>query len=124
MGGPRGTFHEVCGHAKLIRMNTVTPHDIADDAVVLDVREQDEFDAGHAPSAVHIPLAELPARVGELPDVDDALPVVCRSGGRSGRAVQWLAGQGYDVVNVEGGMKQWQVDGKKIVADSSDATII
>ena len=35
-------------------MNTVTPKDIADDAVVLDVREQDEYDAGHAPRAIHI----------------------------------------------------------------------
>ena len=88
-------------------MNTVTPKDIADDAVVLDVREQDEYDAGHAPRAIHIPLAELPARVGELPEVDGDLPVVCRSGGRSSRAVQWLEGQGLDVANVEGGMKQW-----------------
>lgn len=106
-------------------MNSVTPTDVADDAVVLDVREQDEFDAGHAPSAVHIPLSELPARVGDLPDVDADLPVVCRSGGRSGRAVEWLAGQGYDVANVEGGMKQWHADGKTIVAEGDhDATII
>lgn len=106
-------------------MNSVTPQDIADDAVVLDVREQDEYDAGHAPRAFHIPLAELPARVGELPEVDGMLPVVCRSGGRSGRAVQWLEAQGLDVTNVEGGMKQWHADGKSIVAaDSRDASII
>ena len=67
-------------------MNTVTPKDIADDAVVLDVREQDEYDAGHAPRAIHIPLGDLPNRLNELPEVDGDLPVVCRSGARSGRA--------------------------------------
>lgn len=96
-------------------MNTVTPKDIADDAVVLDVREQDEYDAGHAPRAVHIPLSEVPGRIGELPEVDGDLPVVCRSGGRSSRAVEYLAAQGYDVTNVEGGMKQWFADGKSVV---------
>ena len=106
-------------------MNTVTPKDIADDAVVLDVREQDEYDAGHAPRAIHIPLAELPARVGELPEVDGDLPVVCRSGGRSSRPVQWLEGQGLDVANVEGGMKQWHADGKPIQAvGGGDANVI
>lgn len=101
-------------------MNTVTPKDIADDAVVLDVREQDEFDAGHAPNAVHIPLNEVPGRLAELPEVDGALPVVCRSGGRSGRAVEYLSAQGHDVTNVEGGMKQWFADGKSVVSNSGD----
>ena len=82
-------------------MNTVNPKDIADDAVVLDVREQDEYDAGHAPRAIHIPLGDLPNRLNELPEVDGDLPVVCRSGARSGRAVEWLTGQGRAVANVE-----------------------
>lgn len=64
-------------------MNTVNPKDIADDAVVLDVREQDEYDAGHAPRAIHIPLGDLPNRLNELPEVDGNLPVVCRSGARA-----------------------------------------
>ena len=64
------------------------------------------------------------ARYGEI-DPDDQVYVVCRSGGRSGRAVQWLAGQGLDVTNVEGGMKQWHADGKPIeAATGGDATII
>ena len=74
-------------------MNTVNPKNIADDAVVLDVRQQDEYDAGHAPRAIHIPLGDLPNRLNELPEVDGDLPVVCRSGARIGRAVEWLAGQ-------------------------------
>ncbi|MDE9366571.1 rhodanese-like domain-containing protein [Luteipulveratus sp. YIM 133132] len=94
-----------------------TPQALTDDAVLLDVREQDEWDAGHAPGAVHIPLAEVPNRLEELPDAEP-LPVICRSGGRSGRAVQWLSAQGYPAVNVEGGMQAWAQGGKPVVSDS------
>ncbi|WP_374971374.1 rhodanese-like domain-containing protein [Terrabacter sp. BE26] len=96
---------------------TTTVSELPDDAVLVDVREADEWAAGHAPGAVHIPLGELPGRLGELPETDDAVAVVCRSGGRSARAVQWLAHQGYDVVNVEGGMLEWQRAGKRLAAD-------
>lgn len=95
----------------------IQPTDIADDAVVLDVREQDEWDLGHAPNAVHIPLGDLPARVGELPQVDGTLAVTCRVGGRSARAVAWLSQQGYDVTNVDGGMMAWAAAGKQVVAE-------
>lgn len=104
-------------------MTDVTPQDVADDAVILDVREQNEWDAGHAPNAVHIPLGDLPQRLGAVPDVD-GLPVVCRMGGRSARAVAWLEQQGYDIVNVDGGMKQWASAGKPVVSDSGSAEII
>lgn len=92
------------------------PIALADNAVVLDVREQHEWDLGHAPNAVHIPLGDLAARVGELPQVDGALPVTCRSGGRSARAVAWLVQQGYDATNVDGGMTAWAGAGKPMVA--------
>ena len=96
--------------------------DVADDAVLLDVREQDEWDAGHAPSAVHIPLSDLPARLDELPDTDaGTLAVVCRSGGRSGQAVAWLSQQGFDVANLDGGMKAWEAAGKPLAAAAAAA---
>ncbi|ROR73108.1 rhodanese-like domain-containing protein [Bogoriella caseilytica] len=72
---------------------------------LLDVREQDEWDAGHAPGAIHIPMGELPTRIEELPEQD--LLVVCRAGGRSARSVQWLTANGYDAYNIDGGMKGW-----------------
>ena len=98
--------------------------DVADDAVLLDVREQDEWDAGHAPGAVHIPLSDLPARLDELPDTDAAtLAVTCRAGGRSARAVAWLSQQGFDVANVDGGMKAWEAAGKPLTADSGTASV-
>lgn len=98
---------------------------LADDAVMLDVREDDEWAAGHAPNAVHIPLSELPARLGDIPD-DSAgpIPVVCRSGGRSARAALWLGQQGFEAVNVAGGMKRWAAQGKQVVADGGEPHII
>ena len=86
------------------------------DAALLDVREPAEWAAGHAPSATHLPMSELTARMGELPD-DDPLYVVCRSGGRSARVVAYLAGQGYPAVNVEGGMLAWAGQGREVVAE-------
>ncbi len=97
----------------------VAPRDLTDDAVLLDVREQDEWDAGHAPNAVHIPLGDVSVRLGELAELTDAvevLPVVCRSGARSGRAVAWLTQQGVDCANVDGGMMAWAAAGKPLVA--------
>ncbi len=100
------------------------PKDIADDAVLVDVREQDEWDAGHAPNAIHIPLGEVPSRLDELPE-GNPLPIICRSGNRSGRAVQWLEGQGFDVANVAGGMKQWAYEGKSVVSEHNiEPTVI
>ncbi|GAA2736374.1 rhodanese-like domain-containing protein [Pedococcus aerophilus] len=102
----------------------VSVSEVADDAVMLDVREQDEWDAGHAPGAVHIPLGDLPARLDELPDTDSGtLAVTCRAGGRSARAVAWLSQQGFDVANVDGGMKAWEAAGKPLAADSGTASV-
>ncbi|WP_295702771.1 rhodanese-like domain-containing protein [Lapillicoccus sp.] len=97
------------------------PIELADDAVVLDVREQDEWDLGHAPNAVHIPLGDLAARLGELPQVDGPLPVMCKGGGRSARAVAWLTQQGFEATNVDGGMTAWAAAGKQMVATGDAA---
>ena len=86
------------------------------DAVLLDVREPDEWAAGHAEGAVHVPLADVPARLGDLPPATP-LYVICRSGARSGRAVQWLSQQGVDVVNVSGGMQAWAASGRPMVSE-------
>jgi rhodanese-related sulfurtransferase len=86
------------------------------DAALLDVRESDEWAAGHAPGATHLPMSELTGRMDELPD-GDPLYVVCRSGGRSARVVAYLSGQGYPAVNVEGGMQAWAQQGRDVVAD-------
>ncbi len=95
---------------------------LPDDAVVVDVREQNEWDAGHAPNAVHVPLGDLPGSLDRLPDTDAApVAVVCRTGGRSSRAVAWLVQQGFDVVNLTGGMKGWESAGRPLVAEGGAA---
>ncbi|OYN88585.1 rhodanese-like domain-containing protein [Parenemella sanctibonifatiensis] len=101
-----------------------TINDLPTDAVVLDVREDDEWAAGHAPTAVHIPLSQLPDRIAEIPQVDGELPVICRSGGRSARAAQFLAQQGIPATNVLGGMQGWQLTGRPLVGDSDAPTVI
>jgi rhodanese-related sulfurtransferase len=90
------------------------------DAALLDVREADEWNAGHAPGARHLPMSELTTRLGEVP-ADDPLYVVCRSGGRSARVVQYLAAQGHPAVNVDGGMQQWAAGGRPVVAEGRGA---
>lgn len=80
-------------------------------STLLDVREQDEWDAGHAAGAVHIPLGDLPARYEEL-DADVPVLVICHSGGRSARATQWLnESVGFEATNVDGGTVAWQAAG-------------
>jgi rhodanese-related sulfurtransferase len=91
------------------------PDTIPADLVVLDVREPHEWAAGHIDGAVHIPLGEIPARVGEL-DPSVRTLVVCHLGGRSARATQWLHAQGHDVVNVAGGMEAWELAGRPVVS--------
>lgn len=101
---------------------SVSVSELPDDVVMVDVRESDEWTAGHAPGAVHVPLGEVPSRLGDLPEIDEPLAIVCRSGGRSGRAVEWLVQQGFEVVNVEGGMRAWHAAGKEMITDETDAT--
>jgi rhodanese-related sulfurtransferase len=93
------------------------------EAWLLDVREDDEWAAGHAPKATHIPLGELGARTAELP-VDQEIYVICRSGGRSGRATQALNGAGWRAVNVAGGMQDWAVAGRPMTTDSGAAPFV
>jgi len=87
------------------------------DAVLLDVREPDEWAAGHIESAVHIPIGELADRLGELPE-GDPLYVICRVGNRSARVVGYLRSQGINAVNVSGGMQDWAGSGKYMVSDT------
>jgi len=95
---------------------TIAVTDVADDAVIIDVREDDEWVAGHIASAVHIPMGQIPQRLEELPEGE--LNIVCRSGGRSRRTAEWLQRNGYDAINVDGGMAAWAEAGKTMVADS------
>ncbi len=77
---------------------------------VLDVREDAKWAAGHIPAAIHIPMAQVGARLHELPE-DAVIVTVCRSGSRSGAVATELARPGYRVQNLNGGMVAWQAAG-------------
>jgi rhodanese-related sulfurtransferase len=98
----------------------VSVADVPDSAVLLDVRENDEWVAGHAPAAVHVPMGEVQQRLDELSSTlpDRPVHVVCRSGGRSARVTAYLVQAGWEAVNVEGGMRAWAAAGRPMVAES------
>ncbi|WP_235871131.1 rhodanese-like domain-containing protein [Rhodococcus spongiicola] len=84
--------------------------------VLLDVREVDEWELGHAPGAQHIPIIDVPARTDEI-DIDAEVFVVCRQGGRSIVVVEFLNSIGFDAYNVDGGMVAWQQAGLPLISD-------
>ena len=83
-------------------------------ATLLDVRTPEEYEELHVPGAVLIPLDELVERVDEVPEVDRVY-VICRTGARSARAVEFLNRNGYDSVNVAGGCLAWVEAGQPVV---------
>lgn len=76
-------------------------------AAIVDVRELDEWAAGHIPGALHVPLADLRARAAEFVS-HPALYVICRTGNRSERGARLLRDAGLEALNVDGGMRAWQ----------------
>lgn len=93
------------------------------DGYLLDVREDDEWQAGHAPIAVHIPLGELSQRAAEVPR-DRQVYVVCRVGGRSAQAVQALNDAGWNAANVAGGMSAWVLAGRDMTSETGAAPAV
>ena len=89
---------------------------LAEGALLIDVREPEEWQVGRAPQALHIPLGELGGRLGELPS-DRKLIMVCRSGGRSGTAAAALVERGLPALNLAGGMQAWKAASFPVVAD-------
>jgi len=97
----------------------VTVDELPDGAVVLDVREPEEWSAGHIADAVHVPMAEVPQRLAAQPDslrADAPVVVVCKVGGRSAQVTAWLRHHGYDAVNLSGGMLAWERAGRPMQA--------
>jgi rhodanese-related sulfurtransferase len=91
------------------------PVPVPEQLVVLDVREDDEWQAGHIEGAVHIPLSELPARATEISGAAQVL-CVCKGGGRSARATMLLRQSGVEAVNLDGGMHGWAAAGHPMLS--------
>jgi rhodanese-related sulfurtransferase len=96
---------------------TVVATEVGDDATILDVREDDEWEAGHIAGSTHVPLSELPGRAADVP-ATDPLVVVCRVGGRSAQVTAWLRGQGREATNLAGGLQSWAGAGRPLVTDA------
>ena len=86
---------------------------IAAGAVALDVREDDEWEAGRILGALHIPVGELGTRQSEIPR-EQLIVAVCRSGSRSAAVTEALVRAGYTAENLAGGMKAWKAAGLPI----------
>lgn len=116
------------GAARLDDMNVPTvaidnvPDPLPDELSVLDVREADEWVAGHIEGALHIPLSQLPERIQDVPEGQTL--VVCKVGGRSAQATAYLAQLGHDVVNLDGGMLDWSGAGRPMVSETAQAPFV
>jgi rhodanese-related sulfurtransferase len=100
---------------------------VPSDGLLLDVREDDEWTAGHAEGALHVPMSDFVARIGEVTEATaDGRQafVVCRVGGRSAQITKYLVQQGVDAVNVEGGMLAWDGAGRPMVTDSGSPAFV
>lgn len=88
---------------------------LAQGGFLLDVREDDEWAAGHAPAATHLPMGQVPEGHARLLPRDQRIVVMCRSGARSNRVAGFLREAGYDAVNAAGGMQAWAASGRAVV---------
>ncbi|HWS51789.1 MAG TPA: rhodanese-like domain-containing protein [Microbacterium sp.] len=100
-------------------MKSITVADLAERSAtpLIDVREKNEYAAGHVPGAVNIPMSEIGERLDELPS--EAFDVICQVGGRSARVAEALEARGYDVTNVEGGTGEWVAQGRPLEVPSA-----
>ncbi|GAA1809748.1 rhodanese-like domain-containing protein [Agromyces neolithicus] len=89
-------------------MRSMTPADVnaIDGAVIVDVREPREHEQARVEGTIDIPLGELVERIDEVPR-DTTVYVLCHVGGRSAQAAQYLEAQGFDAVNIDGGIVEW-----------------
>jgi rhodanese-related sulfurtransferase len=99
------------------------PDPLPEGVTVLDVREPVEWHHGHIEGALHIPLTQVPDRVGELP-VGQQLLVVCKVGGRSSQATAFLREKGFEAINLAGGMIDWVEAGRPMVSEADGRPLV
>ncbi|MFF7874529.1 rhodanese-like domain-containing protein [Streptomyces californicus] len=100
---------------------------VPSDGFVLDVRENDEWAAGHVEGALHIPMSDFVSRFGELTEAAEdgrRVHVMCRVGGRSAHVTQYLVQQGIDAVNIDGGMQAWDAAGRPMTTDNGTPALV
>jgi rhodanese-related sulfurtransferase len=121
-----GSARAACGYGvSMIEVDAADAAELIDSgALLLDVREPEEWEAGHVPGASFVPLGSLPLRLGELP-TDRRIVVMCRVGGRSAVATEALVLAGLDAVNLAGGIVAWAAEERPVVtSDGCPGTVI
>jgi len=106
---------------------TVEVAELPSGAVLLDVRNDDEWQAGHIDGAVHVPMNSLPEQLqyGPGPLIPDVpIVVVCKVGHRAAQVTAWLNQQGFDAINLDGGMMAWQQAGRPMVSDDGEPYVL
>ena len=89
---------------------------LENEILLIDVRQLDEYQSGHVAGAVHIALQEIPDRVEECVSADGSPTYfICKVGGRSAQACEYLAGESLNVVNIAGGTLAWLHSGRDVV---------
>jgi rhodanese-related sulfurtransferase len=107
-----------------VRIPDVSTAQLPADAYLIDVREDDEWRAGHAPDAVHLPMMQVPERLPDIPP-EGPVVIVCRSGHRSAEVVRYLMAQGYtNVRNLADGMFGWAAAGRPLVSEDGDEPVV
>jgi rhodanese-related sulfurtransferase len=104
-------------------LDPLQANDLLPDALALDVREPYEYEAGHIEGSVHIPIGQIQTRWEEL-DKDRPLVVVCQIGQRSDLVAGFLRANGYDAVNLAGGLTAWAHSGLPLVTESAPGGIV
>ena len=98
------------------------PDPLPEGLSVLDVREPVEWAYGHVAGSLHIPMAEIPTRLEEVPD--GQVLVVCKVGARSARVAGYLVQQGRDAVNLDGGLLEWAAAGRALVSETGQPAMV
>jgi rhodanese-related sulfurtransferase len=101
----------------------ISRDELPSNATILDVRENDEWAAGHIDGAVHVPIGSVANRMLYEPAellTDDPIVVTCKGGGRAGRVTAWLHANGFEAVRLDGGMRGWEANGRSMVSDTGE----
>ena len=105
----------------------ISPDELEDYLVkgynLVDVREQDEWDAGHHEKAKHIPMGTIPEKINEF-DKDEKYIIICRSGGRSGKVCSFMNKEGHQSFNLNGGMNKLSTTSEKIVDSNGNTGVV
>ena len=99
------------------------PDPLPEGLTVLDVREPMEWTYGHIEGSTHIPMMDIPSRLGDLPQ-DQQILVVCKVGARSAQVAAYLVHNGFEAFNLDGGLLDWDAAGRPLVSETAQPAMV